>query len=82
MKIASKRMNKGDTELMAMKRAKRDKATRAYARGYLFGNKGRSRDLCPYTEGSAAYRAWMLGWRVGREDLWDGYLNNNNVACG
>lgn len=58
---------------MTMKRAKRDKNARAYMKGYQMGNKGRSRDLCPFNEPTPAREAWMAGWRLGREDLWSGY---------
>jgi len=59
------------------KRAKRDKNARAYTKGYLAGNQGRSRDLCPFAEGTNARESWIIGWRVGREDLWSGYAGRN-----
>lgn len=63
---------------MSTKRAKRDKNARAYAKGYIAGNQGRSKDLCPFSDGTSHRESWVTGWRVGREDLWSGYANTRN----
>lgn len=54
-----------------MRRQKRDKSHRAYARGYQFGNSGRSREQCPFTDVTMR-QYWLSGWRDGRSDLWSG----------
>ena len=61
-----------------MKTHKRDRVERAYNLGYKAGIRGRSTKLCPYnlaeTRGS-----WMGGWRDGRTDLSEGYLDIESV---
>lgn len=54
-----------------MLRQKRDKAERAFNKGYQVGRSGRSKDLCPHQE-SEARQQWLSGWREGRGDSWDG----------
>jgi ribosome modulation factor len=62
-----------------MKRHKRSKSTRAFAKGYLTGVHGKSKDLCPHQD--FEYRqAWLSGWRNGREDNWDGYTGTAGVG--
>ncbi|PCK02239.1 MAG: ribosome modulation factor [Alteromonadaceae bacterium] len=55
-----------------MKRQKRNVSSRAQARGYQAGMAGKSRSLCPHDTGDARH-IWLTGWRVGREDNWDGF---------
>ena len=62
-----------------MRRQKRDKNNRAFARGYQLGVHGKSKDLCPYQE-SSTRQAWISGWRTGRGDNWDGYIGTAGVA--
>lgn len=45
-----------------MKRQKRDKATRAFAKGYKAGVSGRSKENCPFHE-LMARSEWLGGWR-------------------
>ena len=54
-----------------MRRQKRDKSNRAYARGYQIGNSGRSREQSPFTD-VPMHQFWLSGWRDGRSDLWSG----------
>ena len=62
-----------------MKRQKRNKSNRAFTRGYQTGIHGKSKDLCPYQD-SEYRQAWLTGWRVGREDNWDGYTGTAGVG--
>ncbi|MEX2488664.1 MAG: ribosome modulation factor [Pseudomonadales bacterium] len=62
-----------------MKRQKRDRTDRAFARGYSIGLHGRSRELCPYQDPEKR-QAWISGWRVGREDNWDGLTGTAGVG--
>ena len=55
-----------------MKRAKRDKTTRAYARGFLAGQQGRSKEICPHAE-TPTRHSWLSGWRDGRSELSTGH---------
>ncbi|WP_100641438.1 MULTISPECIES: ribosome modulation factor [Alteromonas] len=50
-----------------MKRQKRDKLTRAHAKGYQAGITGRSKELCPF-QTSDARSQWLGGWREAVED--------------
>ncbi len=50
-----------------MKRQKRDKMTRAHAKGYQAGITGRSKELCPF-QTSDARSQWLGGWREAVED--------------
>ena len=50
-----------------MKRQKRDKLTRAHAKGYQAGISGRSKDVCPF-QPSDARSQWLGGWREALED--------------
>lgn len=45
-----------------MKRQKRDKLTRAHAKGYQAGISGRSKENCPFQE-AVARSEWLGGWR-------------------
>ena len=54
-----------------MRRSKRDMIKRAFERGYQMGLSGRSREICPHGKGPNQL-SWLLGWREGRIDQWDG----------
>lgn len=45
-----------------MKRQKRDKSTRAHAKGYQAGISGRSKDVCPF-QAAEPRSQWLGGWR-------------------
>ena len=62
-----------------MRRQKRQKSNRAFARGYHAGIHGKSKGLCPYCE-SETKQSWLSGWRVGREDNWDGFVGTAGVC--
>lgn len=52
-----------------MKRQKRDKLSRAHAKGYQAGISGRSKDICPHTDLNSDTRSqWLGGWREAMED--------------
>lgn len=53
-----------------MKKHKRDVTQRAFNRGYLVGQEGKSKDLCP-TSGTDKEN-WIAGWRAGISDNLDG----------
>lgn len=61
-----------------MRRQKRDKANRAYARGYKAGLEGRTKTLCPYSD-IATRQYWLNGWRDGREDNWAGFTGVSGI---
>jgi len=61
-----------------MKRQKRDRASRAYIKGYNAGVGGRSKDSCPFTE-AVARQTWLTGWREGRTDQWEGYTGVSGI---
>ncbi len=50
-----------------MKRQKRDKLTRAHAKGYQAGISGRSKEFCPF-QSQDARTQWLGGWREAMED--------------
>lgn len=50
-----------------MKRQKRDKLTRAHAKGYQAGISGRSKEFCPF-QAQEARSQWLGGWREAMED--------------
>ena len=50
-----------------MKRQKRDKLSRAHAKGYQAGISGRSKELCPF-QTSESRSEWLGGWREAIED--------------
>lgn len=50
-----------------MKRQKRDKLSRAHAKGYQAGISGRSKENCPY-QASEIRSQWLGGWRAAIED--------------
>ena len=54
-----------------MKRQKRDKSTRAHAKGYQAGISGRSKDNCPF-QATEARSQWLGGWREAVEDRNEG----------
>lgn len=51
----------------SMKRQKRDKLSRAHAKGYQAGITGRSKELCPF-HSSESRSQWLGGWREAIED--------------
>lgn len=55
-----------------MKSQKRNCADRAMTRGYQAGTQGKSSEICPHETGEARHN-WLVGWRSGREDHWNGY---------
>ncbi len=55
-----------------MKRQKRRTSVRAYSKGYESGLSGRSKSGCPHESGVNRDQ-WMVGWREGREDHWNGF---------
>lgn len=62
-----------------MKRHKRDKEDRAFARGYQIGRNGKSKELNPYGD-TYIRQSWLSGWRQGREDNWNGYIGIAGVS--
>lgn len=50
-----------------MKRQKRDKLSRAHAKGYQAGITGRSKDNCPFQD-TTTRSQWLGGWRAAMED--------------
>jgi ribosome modulation factor len=50
-----------------MKRQKRDKLTRAHAKGYQAGISGRSKENCPF-QATEARSEWLGGWREALTD--------------
>lgn len=62
-----------------MRRAKREKTTRAFTRGYQAGRMGKSRDHCPF-HCEEQKQSWINGWRNGREDQWDGFVGTAGVC--
>lgn len=50
-----------------MKRQKRDKLSRAHAKGYQAGISGRSKDNCPF-QAQEPRSQWLGGWREAVED--------------
>ena len=50
-----------------MKRQKRDKSTRAHAKGYQAGISGRSKENCPFKTAETRSQ-WLGGWREAVED--------------
>ncbi len=54
-------------ERLSMKRQKRDKLSRAHAKGYQAGISGRSKENCPF-QNSDARSYWLGGWRDANSD--------------
>lgn len=50
-----------------MKRQKRDKLSRAHAKGYQAGIAGRSKEQCPF-QSQESRSQWLGGWREAIED--------------
>jgi ribosome modulation factor len=50
-----------------MKRQKRDKLTRAHAKGYQAGISGRSKEICPF-QATVVRSEWLGGWREALTD--------------
>ncbi|MBN7820555.1 MULTISPECIES: ribosome modulation factor [Bowmanella] len=57
-----------------MKRQKRDKLSRAHAKGYQAGISGRSKENCPY-QTTDSRSQWLGGWRAAQEDRSVGLAN-------
>ncbi|QIZ76572.1 ribosome modulation factor [Ferrimonas lipolytica] len=57
-----------------MKRQKRDKMERAFARGYQAGLTGRSKELCPYQSVDVKMQ-WLGGWREAIDGKITGLFN-------
>ena len=55
-----------------MKRQKRDRLSRAHAKGYQAGITGRSKENCPYATNDCRSQ-WLGGWREAMTDRSDGY---------
>lgn len=62
-----------------MRTQKRDRAERAYSKGYQTGLQGRSKELCPFQE-HVIRQDWLNGWREGRVDHWEGYQQVNTIS--
>ncbi len=65
-----------------MKRQKRDKTERAFAKGYQTGNAGRSNEICPHQDTNEQRQAWLNGWREGWTDHVDGYVGVSGLGRG
>lgn len=63
-----------------MKRHKRDLTARAFNKGYRVGLLGKSLNLCPTTTSDNRHQ-WLMGWRQGRSDYWDGYQGISSLHC-
>ena len=50
-----------------MKRQKRDKMTRAHAKGYQAGISGRAKENCPF-QACETRSEWLGGWREAVQD--------------
>lgn len=59
-------------EVNIMKRQKRDRNDRAYAKGYQAGISGRSKELCPYNSNIDIKSEWLGGWREAISDRQNG----------
>lgn len=57
-----------------MKRQKRDRLERAYAKGFQAGITGRSKEACPYA-GADERGHWFGGWREASEERNTGITN-------
>lgn len=55
-----------------MKRQKRNPNDRAFHKGYVAAIHGRNHEDCPH-EKKALHQEWVNGWRLGREDYWNGF---------
>lgn len=55
-----------------MKRQKRDRNERAYAKGYQAGISGRSKEICPYNGNVDVKSEWLGGWREAMSDRQNG----------
>jgi len=61
-----------------MKTHKRDMTVRAYKKGYQAGLSGKSKDACPPHNGDEK-QEWLMGWREGRQDNWDGLTGVSSI---
>jgi len=61
-----------------MRRQKRDMNSRAFDKGYQAGISGRSSDICPHAD-EEHRQNWLMGWREGRTDQWDGLTGVSGV---
>ena len=62
-----------------MKSQKRDTTVRAYKKGYQAGLSGKSKDSCPLSH-EPQRQEWIVGWREGRQDNWDGLTGVSSVS--
>ena len=62
-----------------MKSQKRDSSIRAYKKGYQAGLSGKSKDSCPLSN-EPQRQEWIMGWREGRQDNWDGLTGVSSVS--
>ena len=56
-----------------MKRAKRDRFSRAHSKGFHAAITGKSKSSCPYTSPDIKEQ-WLGGWREGRGEVSRGYF--------
>lgn len=61
-----------------MKKQKRDRAARAFQRGYHMGVTGKPKDSCPHAD-SNTRQSWLSGWREGRVDNWEGFTGVSGI---
>ena len=62
-----------------MKRQKRDKTERAFAKGYQMGSQGRPNENCPHSNENDQRQAWLNGWREGWSDHVEGYTGVSGI---
>lgn len=62
-----------------MKTQKRDTTIRAYKKGYQAGIHGKAKDACPLQQ-EPERQQWLMGWREGRQDNWDGLTGVSGVS--
>ncbi|NNM50995.1 MAG: ribosome modulation factor [Pseudomonadales bacterium] len=62
-----------------MKRQRRDRSELLYTRGFQVGARGRSLDICPYTDINLRQH-WMAGWREGRMAFHQGMVGASLLA--
>lgn len=62
-----------------MKSQKRNTSIRAYKKGYQAGIVGKAKDTCPLNR-EPERQQWLIGWREGRQDNWDGLTGVSGVS--
>lgn len=78
MATVSSQRRHDTTRKDSMKRQKRSRHDRAFARGYQAGLHGKSIDLCPFDAIDTRHN-WMSGWREGRDHFHQGMLGVASV---